>query len=233
MDGADVANDAGTPHIPGNGCLEPEMQEIDLSTWPRREHFAFFRRTDLPFYNVTANVDVSGLRAFAKANALSLNSVLIHLTTRTLNSIENFRYRCRDESIILHEQIHPSFAYLREGEELFRFITVDYHEDVVAFDRIVKTAIADSTAYFDLSKLAGRDDFVFISALPWIAFTAVDHTLSLKKDDGVPRVTWGKLMQIATGEVLPFNVQVNHMFVDGLHVGRFFDALATNARLLV
>ena len=209
------------------------MQEIDLRTWPRREHFAFFRRADLPFYNITANIDVSGLRAFAKKNALSLNSVLIHLTTRTLNSIENFRYRCRDESVILHEQINPSFAYLREGEELFRFITVDYHENLVTFDQVVKAAIADSAAYFDLTKLAGRDDFVFISALPWIAFTAVDHTLSLKKDDGVPRVTWGKLILTATGDLLPFNIQVNHMFVDGLHVGRFFDALAANVRLLV
>lgn len=208
------------------------MQEIDLKTWPRREHFAFFRRADLPFYNVTANVDATGLRAFAKANALSLNSVLIHLTTRTLNGIDNFRYRCRDESVVLHEQIHPSFAYLREGEELFRFITVDYHDDVATFDRIVRTAIADSTAYFDMTRLAGRDDFVFISALPWIAFTGVDHTLSLKKDDGVPRVTWGKLTQTTAGEVLPFNVQVNHMFVDGLHVGRFFAALEANIKAL-
>ena len=208
------------------------MQEIDLKTWPRREHFAFFRRADLPFYNVTANVDATGLRAFAKANALSLNSVLIHLTTRTLNGIDNFRYRCRDESVVLHEQIHPSFAYLRECEELFRFITVDYHDDVSTFDRIVRTAIADSTAYFDMTKLAGRDDFVFISALPWIAFTGVDHTLSLKKDDGVPRVTWGKITQTTMGEVLPFNVQVNHMFVDGLHVGRFFAALEANIKAL-
>ena len=208
------------------------MQEIDLKTWPRREHFAFFRRADLPFYNVTANVDATGLRAFAKANALSLNSVLIHLTTRTLNGIDNFRYRCHDESVVLHEQIHPSFAYLREGEELFRFITVDYHDDVATFDRIVRTAIADSTAYFDMTKLAGRDDFVFISALPWIAFTGVDHTLSLKKDDGVPRVTWGKVTQTTTGEVLPFNVQVNHMFVDGLHVGRFFAMLEANIKAL-
>ena len=208
------------------------MQEIDLKTWPRREHFAFFRRADLPFYNVTVNVDATGLRAFAKANALSLNSVLIHLTTRTLNGIDNFRYRCRDESVVLHEQIHPSFAYLREGEELFRFITVDYHDDVATFDRIVRTAIADSTAYFDITKLAGRDDFVFISALPWIAFTGVDHTLSLKKDDGVPRVTWGKVTQTTMGEVLPFNVQVNHMFVDGLHVGQFFAALEANIKAL-
>ena len=208
------------------------MQEIDLKTWPRREHFAFFRRADLPFYNVTANVDATGLRAFAKANALSLNSVLIHLTTRTLNGIDNFRYRCRDESVVLHERIHPSFAYLREGEELFRFITVDYHDDVATFDRIVRTAIADSTAYFDMTRLAGRDDFVFISALPWIAFTGVDHTLSLKKDDGVPRVTWGKVTQTSAGEVLPFNVQVNHMFVDGLHVGRFFAALEASIKAL-
>ena len=103
---------------------------------------------------------------------------------------------------------------------------------LVAGSYLVAVSIADSTAYFDITKLAGRDDFVFISALPWIAFTGVDHTLSLKKDDGVPRVTWGKITQTTMGEVLPFNVQVNHMFVDGLHVGQFFAALEANIKAL-
>ena len=71
------------------------MKTIDLESWPRREHFAFFRRMDLPFYNVNANVDISDLRQFAKASVLSLNTVLVHLAVGLLNAIDSFRYRLR------------------------------------------------------------------------------------------------------------------------------------------
>jgi len=201
------------------------MREVDLSTWNRREHFEFFRRCDLPFYNVNTNVDVTGLRDFAKSRGLSLNALFIYLTIRAANAVDNFRYRLRGETVVLHDTLHPSFAHLRNGEELFRLITVDFSNDVFEFDTIVRTAIENSVAYFDLEKLRGRDDFVFISSLPWISFTGIDHTMSLRKDDAMPRVSWGRFFERDGKTLLPFNIQVNHLFVDGLHVGRFFEKL--------
>jgi chloramphenicol O-acetyltransferase type A len=201
------------------------MQDIDLATWPRREHFAFFRRADLPFYNVNASVDVTGLRDAAKASRVPLNTLLIHLTIRAANRVENLRYRLRGERVVLHDRLHPSFAHLRKGEELFRLITIDHQDDLEAFASVVHEAIETSTAYFDLAPLQGRDDFVFISALPWVSFTGIDHTMSLNRDDAIPRVSWGKIVAEGGRTLLPLNIRVNHAFVDGLHVGRFFEAL--------
>lgn len=201
------------------------MEIVDLSRWSRREHFAFFRRADLPFYNVTVPVEVTGLREEAKTRGVALNTLFIYLTLRAANAVENLRYRLRGDTVVLHDRLHPSFAHLRRGEELFRFITVDFDDDLLAFDATVKAEIAASAAYFDLTKLQGRDDFIFISSLPWISFTAIDHTLGLAKDDAVPRVSWGKLFKQDGRSLLPYNIRVNHMFVDGLHVGRFFEAL--------
>ena len=90
------------------------MQEIDVSTWKRREHFEFFRRMDLPFYNVNLNVDITGLPEFSKSHALSLNGLLIHLTVSALNRTENFRYRLREDTVVLHDKLHPSFAPSQE-----------------------------------------------------------------------------------------------------------------------
>jgi len=201
------------------------VRTIDLDTWPRREHFAFFRRSDLPFYNVNMRVKVTGLPEFARSQGLSLNHTLVFLTVQALNAIENFRYRLRGEEVVLHERIHPSFAHLREGEELFRMITVDCLDDLRAFDALCRQEIDASCAYFDMNKFAGRDDFVFISALPWLSFTGIDHTLSLRRDDAMPRVSWGKIEGENGCSWLPYNLQVNHLFVDGLHVGRFFTEL--------
>lgn len=202
-----------------------DMKTIDIASWKRREHFEFFRRVDLPFYNVNTDVEISGLREYARSHSLSFNNILVYLTTRSLNKIENFRFRLRGESVVVHEVLHPSFAHLKKGEDLFSLITVDFSDDIFEFDRTVRAAVETCNSYFDLEKLIGRDDFVFISPMPWISFTGIDHTLSLKKDDGIPRVSWGKYYDENGKTQLPFNIQVNHMFVDGLHVTRFFEEL--------
>jgi chloramphenicol O-acetyltransferase type A len=201
------------------------MREIDLETWARREHFAFFRGTDLPFYNVNVRVDVTGVPERARERSLSFTSVLLHLTMRALNAVENLRYRIRGDAVVLHDVVHPAFAYLKDGDDLFSLVVVEYCDDVVAFDRAVREAVRRSTAYFDLASLAGRDDLAFVSPMPWIPFTAVDHTLSLNKDDAIPRITWGKYVEHGGRTLLPFNIQVNHVFVDGLHAARFFEEL--------
>jgi chloramphenicol O-acetyltransferase type A len=200
------------------------MREIDLGMWPRREHFAFFRRADLPFYNVNVRVDITGVPQRARERSLSFTSVLLQLTMRALNAVENFRYRIRGDAVVLHDVLHPSFAHLKDGDDLFSMVTVGYLEDVAAFDQAVRDAVRHSTACFDPA-LAGRDDLAFVSPMPWIPFTAVDHTLSLNKDDAIPRITWGRHVEHGGRTLLPFNIQVNHVFVDGLHVARFFEEL--------
>lgn len=209
------------------------MKLIDLAQWKRKTHFEFFRRSDLPFYNVNTQVDISGLKDFTRANGFSLNTTLIFVTIRALNAIENFRYRLHGESVVLHEGLHPSFAHICEGDELFSLITLDFVDELAAFDRAVREAIASTTEYFNIEQLKVRDDFVFISPLPWFSFTGIDHTLSLKRDDGIPRLSWGKIVEQDGKQGLPYNIQVNHMFVDGIHVGRFFERLDSEIAALI
>jgi chloramphenicol O-acetyltransferase type A len=180
---------------------------------------------DLPFYNLNVNVNITGIREVAKVNNVSLNNLLIFLTIRSINKIENFRYRLRENSVVLHESLHPSFAHIKAGDDLFSMITVDFHDNFIEFDLIIRKEIENTVSYFNLNKLACRDDFVFISPIPWISFTATDHTLNLKKEDAIPRITWGKYFEDNGRILLPYNIQVNHIFVDGLHVGQFFEEL--------
>jgi len=208
------------------------MKKIDISTWNRREHFAFFRKVDLPFYNVNTQVDITGLPELAKSKSISLNSTLIFLTIQAMNQIDNFRYRIRDDEVVLHDAVHPSFTHLKKGEELFSIVTMDMDSDVIRFDRKLKQAVEESSGYFDFSKAAGRDDLVFMSSLPWISFTGLDHTLSLDRDDAIPRVSWGRYVNNGGQTMLPFNIRVNHVFVDGLHVGRFFEEFAKQLKRL-
>jgi chloramphenicol O-acetyltransferase type A len=201
------------------------MKEILLATWRRKEHFEFFKRVDLPFYNVNANINVTGLKEASKVMDVSLNTLLIFITMKAINKIENLKYRLRGESVILHETLHPVFAHIAKNDDLFRMIAVDFSDDILVFKKRLLHEISVSVAYFDPKKLLGRDDAVFISALPWIEFTGTDHTMSLKKEDAIPRITWGKIHVSENKMLLPYNIQVNHMFVDGIHVGYFFEEL--------
>ena len=172
-----------------------------------------------------SNVPVSGLKERCKKQELSLNNVLIYLTIRSLNKIINFRYRLEDGKVMEYDKIDPSFACIRKDESLFRMITVDFVDDINEFNASVQRAVSDSASYFDMSEFKERTNFAFISPLPWLPFTGIDHTLSLKREDAIPRISWGKIHQSGDEEILPYNIQVNHIFVDGLHVGQFYECL--------
>lgn len=201
------------------------MKEIDINSWDRSEHFNFFRRLDLPFYNVNFNLNITELKTNAKSKGISLNNALLYITMKSINKIENFKYRLLNDKVYLYEKINLSFAHLKNGEELFRMITLEFNDKLHDFNKQIIEAIENSSSYFNLDMLSKGSNFAFISSLPWISFTGIDHTLNLNKDDAIPRITWGKLFNQGDDTLLPYNIQVNHIFIDGLHVGKFFETL--------
>jgi len=201
------------------------MREIDIESWDRREHYRFFRNVAYPVYNVCFDLDATEALDLARARGISFNATMIHLSMRAVNSCENFRYRARGDRVVLHGRLHPVFADLAPGSDLFKLVVVDLEDDLEAFAARARAASLGQTEYFPLRELAGRDDFVFLSALPWIPFTGLDHTVNLARDDAIPRISWGKYRADGARIMLPYNVQVNHQFVDGVHVGRFKETL--------
>ncbi len=206
------------------------MKGIHMNEWDRREHFEFFSHSDLPFYNVTFNVDITGLAERARDARVPFTTMMIYLSMKALHRVRNFLYRLEDGMVLEYDRLDPWFTCIRDGEELFRFVTVEYVDDLAAFAGAVRSAIETSERYFDLGPLMKRSNFVFISPMPWISFTAIDHTMSLRKEDAMPRITWGRYYRSEGRTVLPYNIQVNHMFIDGIHVGRFHDALNEEIR---
>jgi chloramphenicol O-acetyltransferase type A len=201
------------------------MEEIDINNWNRKEHFEFFSHTDLPFYNTCFNLEIGNFKNRVKELKISLNTALMYVTVKSLLKVENFLLRYENGKVIKYDSLTPSFAHIKDGEELFRFITVEYNKDIYSFSETVKEEINKSTKYFDFEEIKNRTNFVFISSLPWIPFTSIDHTLSLNKFDSIPRITWGKYENNGQKIILPYNIQVNHIFIDGLHIGKFYESL--------
>ncbi|MEO1413610.1 MAG: CatA-like O-acetyltransferase, partial [Bacteroidota bacterium] len=72
---------------------------------------------------------------------------------------------------------------------------------------------------------AGRDDYLFLSAVPWVSFTSVQHAMPYHPGDSVPRIVWGKYFREGDRTQLPFSVQAHHAVVDGWHVGQYLQTL--------
>lgn len=167
------------------------MKEIDPAQWKRQAHFQFFHRMDYPQYNICFNLDITEALAEIKRRALPFYYSIIYLSTLSANQIEEFKYRLRDGKVILHEVLHPSFTDMDAGDDYFKMVVVEMTGSLADFVDAARIESKNQKEYFPL-KLAGRDDLIYYTSIPWISFTHLSHTISLNKDDAVPRISWGK-----------------------------------------
>lgn len=202
------------------------MKEVDFGSWPRREHYELFHRADYSHFNICANVDVSLFHEFVKREGLSFYYSMVWISSTVANQIAEFRYRIRDGKVVLHECVHPSFTDLTNSDnDLFKMVTVDLEDNMCDFMAKCRVQSENQTRYFPFDEIAGRDDLLYITCIPWVSFTMLTHTMQLNRDDSIPRISWGKYFQQDRRLLMPFSVQVNHALADGIHVGRYFEQL--------
>ena len=105
---------------------------------------------------------------------------------------------------------------------LFTFCTFDYTDDFSLFAAKAKEQIAYSKANPTLEDGPGRDDLLFMTAIPWVSFTSFMHPLHLHPVDSVPRFAWGKFFEEGEHIKMPLSVQGHHGVMDGFHVGKYY-----------
>lgn len=197
------------------------MRYIDKENWPRKQHYEFFIGFDSPQFNVCSNIDVTKTCMYAKDNELSLFKVILFCVMKAVNDIEDFKYRIRDNEVIVHDTVHAGFTAMTENE-LYSNTLAEYHTDSKVFFKRVQASIdtvkEKPTLYIPNHE---RDDVIYISCLPWVSFTSVSHPVKLSRTDSVPRITWGKIFEEGQLMKLPISVQVHHSLMDGVHVSKY------------
>jgi len=209
----------------------PAPTYLDLATWPRKQHFDFFRGFDNPFFNVCVQVDVTALHEHARAERLSFFLAYTYLSTRAANAVEPFRYRLRadpsGDRVLIHDVIHAGSTILQD-DDTFTFGYFRYHDDFSRFH-------AEASAELDrirsrpqpLVPSQDRDDLIHYSVLPWLSFTSFAHARNWGGEDSVPKIVFGKRYRQGEGEdqrlLMPLSVEVHHALMDGLHVGRYVE----------
>jgi chloramphenicol O-acetyltransferase type A len=197
------------------------MRQIDLQTWPRRDHFEIFSRFDHPHFNMCANVDLTAFYPFLKRKGISPTVAIVYVLARTANAIPEFRYRIRSGNVVEHNIVHPSVTVLGE-EDLFSFCTFEYLEDFSRFAVKAKEQIAYRKKHPILKNAPDQDDLLYMTAIPWVSFTSFTHPLHLKPPDSIPRFAWGKFFEEGDRLKMPLSVQGHHALMDGVHMGKFY-----------
>ena len=182
----------------------------------------FFSPMSQPFFSVTFRQDVTRLYQFIKENRLSFYHSLVYLCTRAVNGVEVFRYALRGEDLVLFDRRNPSFTDRKPGAERFHIVTLPMEEDIRAFCAAAKAKSAAQTTFLDQEDSL---DLIYFTCLPWVELTALTNERNFDPDDAVPRIAWGKYAQEGERKVLHISLELNHRFVDGLHVGRFHQEL--------
>ncbi|MBU1050545.1 chloramphenicol acetyltransferase [Candidatus Bipolaricaulota bacterium] len=207
---------------------------IDQTNWPRREQFDLFKKFGSPYFSITADVDITNYRAaLPKGGRFTIG--LVHALASAANAIPEFRQRIRGDAVIEFDTVHPSIIILND-DEAFRFCAFPFVKCYAEFADTAPTRMEAAKSAASMFDYQDQDDFLFLTALPWISFTGVMHAAPTHAPDSVPRIAWGKYRDIGGRIMMPLNVQVHHGLVDGIHVGRFYakveDILARAAEWL-
>ena len=200
------------------------MRHINMETWARKEHYKVFTSWTHPHFNLCANVDLTTFLPLVKQHNFSLNLAIVYVVTRTANAIPEFRYRIRDEHVVEHDVVHPSTTILAE-DDLFTFCTLDFKLDFAEFETGAQKLIAYLKSNPTLEDEPGRDDLLFMTAVPWVSFTSFMHPIDLNPVDSVPRFAWGKYFTEGDLIKMPLSVQGHHALMDGVHVGKYYEQI--------
>ena len=97
-------------------------------------------------------------------------------------------------------------------------------------DGALFTADRRDPSFTDLP--AGSEAFKIITLPAGDDLTALTNEGDHNPDDTVPRISWGRYTEQGGRLTLGLSVEVNHRFIDGLHIGQFANRLDAAIRAL-
>jgi chloramphenicol O-acetyltransferase type A len=203
---------------------------VDLALYSRRRLFECFRNHPLPVLSISTAIDITGYGAAAEARGLRFYSTLCCLISRAINASPCFRHRIVDDVLVEFPLVHPSITVALEDGN-FGFADADYtgvfRDDYGSIRGAIEAARATPNQDFR----GGLDDRFFLTHLPWLSFTGIQHPYT-PAYGSIPLISTGRTFLQDGKEMLPIAVQAHHALVDGVHVARLLEQLSLQCRQL-
>ena len=192
---------------------------LDMSKYPRLDHFNHFLGMDHPCVSVTVQVDITGFVPKLKAAGYPFFLSFQYAAVRAANRIPEFRQRILNGMILEYDFCNPSYTVaLPDGT--YRYCLVNANQPFAQYleEGRIKQAAAIESEHL------------------WLNYTEAmmpypDNHFS------IPNICWGsykteKYLCLEDGTVtekvkisIPVTLLVNHALVDGRHIGQFYQNL--------
>ena len=200
------------------------MKIIDQTTWHRKSQYEFFRQLPAPHFSITANVNVTAIINHRKSEAISLFNAFLYCIMTAANAVPELRMRFRGDTVIEHDIVHAS-ATVPIEDERFAFCSIEHVPNWAEFNKGCVESLEKAKQQNELREhIDDTDEWIFLSCLPWINFTAMSNP-NAGPNDCIPRISWGKVDGRESNWSMPVSVQVHHALVDGFHLGKFYQVL--------
>ncbi len=205
----------------------------------RRDRFELFNSMENPAINITFTMEVPEFRPFCKAQGLPPFHFFLYVLFKSLMRVENFKYRLYKNEVIKIDRLIPSYTVMNQNQVL-NFTRFQHSETLETFIERSLAAKEESTKANELlhsaTNFSEREikDYVFITSIPWLDFTSIQHPVMKFKSADIPSIAWGKFKESGVGQLsMPFSVQAHHGFVDGYHIHLLAEEISAQITTLI
>ena len=201
----------------------PLYKKLNIENWNRKDQFFFFKDYDNPFFNICTEVEVTQLYNLSKKEGFSFFIASLYASTKAANLVEEFRYRIKDDGVIIYDEIHAGSTVLNE-DETFGFGYFDFRPSFSDFNRDAKQVLQNmlqKKRNFDPRD--NQDKLIHYSVIPWITFFSISHPRKFKTNDSIPKIVFGKYSKKDDILTMPVSIDVHHSLIDGFHVAKYLD----------
>ena len=209
---------------------------IDMTKYPRLDHFRHFLTMQQPCVSITVQVDITDWLSRLKASGCPFFLSFQYAVVRAANRIPEFRQRIVDDKIVEYDYCNPSYI-VSLPDDTYRYCNVNVNQP---FAQYLEESRVKQDAALHSEHLEEEEGDVlgllFISCVPWFNYTEAMMPYPGGSFSN-PSFCWGgyrteKYLALEDGLVtekvktsIPVTLFFNHALIDGIHAGRFFDNL--------
>ncbi|MFD4170837.1 type A chloramphenicol O-acetyltransferase [Streptomyces albidoflavus] len=207
----------------------PTPIPVDLDTWPRRQHFAHYRRRVPCTYAMTVEVDVTTFAAELRRSPRKSYLAQVWALATVVNRHDEFRM-CLTASgdPAVWPVVHPAFTVFNPRRETFACVWAPYDPDFGTFHDTAASLLAEHSRATDFFPQGDPPPNTFdVSSLPWASFTGFTLDIRDSWDHLAPIFTLGRYTRRDARLLLPLSAQIHHAAADGFHTARLTGELQT------